>query len=90
MVKWELDRPTPEVGAWIVPDGWHLGGRLIASDWDKAQFRLPAPNTGCDLAVNVETTGRVIRSHGGIRVRITFVGDGEADRIRGGFMWPGK
>ena len=83
-----------KVGSCIRPDGWNFGGRLISSDWDKAQFRLPRPAAFSgdpiqSLGVNIVVTGRTVqRRECGfwVRVRIEFVGDGEPSEFTGGWM----
>lgn len=72
------------VGSCIRPDGWTFGSRLVRSEWDRAQFRLPRPNAFPgdpiqSLAVNVVVTGRTWQRREAdywCRVRIEFVGDG--------------
>jgi hypothetical protein len=83
-----------KIGCYIRPDNWAFGSRLSASEWDKAQFRLPRPNTFPNdpiqsLAVNVVITGRSFQRREGdywVRVRIEFVGDGEPPTFCGGWM----
>ena len=84
---------TPRVGLQVIPDCWAYAEPLIDCDWDRADFRIwngralyPA------LAANVEVTGRTIRWTTGlirpfVRVRITFVGDGEPNQMTGGRMY---
>lgn len=82
-----------EVGSFVKPDGWTIGETLTAcDDWSEAPFRIHAYGAGLDLAVRIEVTGRKVRWDspfsigGGVRVRITFVGDGEADEVTSGWM----
>lgn len=77
------------VGDYVEPDTWRVGNYLTASDWEKAEFRLPglAP-----VAVNIKVTGRKVReyNHAGdarVRVSIEFVGDGESSVSVGGWAW---
>ena len=78
--------------AYVVPDGWRgFGGRLREAGDGFSTYRLPVNSMGTikTLAVEVKITGRDIQSRGGnwwIRVRITFVGDGEPDTTSGGWM----
>ena len=56
-----------KIGVCIRPENWPFGSRLIASDWDQAEFRLPRPNALPgdliqSLAVNVVITGRRMHS----------------------------
>ena len=83
----------PKVGLWVWPDEWELGDHLQpCDDWSEADFRLKAARVGIDLACKVDVTGRTIRQAPGtsvrkfVRVKITFVGDGEADTETGGWM----
>ena len=81
----------PTIGSYVVPDGWNGWGDCLipCDDWDKAEFRFPARTAGYDLAVNVEVTGkkeRYVLGMWAVRVRITYVGDGEPDQHDGGFM----
>jgi len=83
-----------KVGACIRPENWAFGSRLIPSDWNNAEFRLPRPNAFPgdpiqSLAVNVVITGRSFQRREGdywCRVRIEFVGDGEPSVFVGGWM----
>lgn len=91
---------VPQIGSYIEPDRWSYGNKLVASDWDEAQFRLltqyraggaytPTPSGYVEVAVNVEVTGRTLqrRKFGlWVRVRITFVGDCEPDETVSGWM----
>jgi hypothetical protein len=77
---------SPVVGRFIKPDGWRFGSRLIAGD-SFSPFRLPLNSNGPirDLATRIEVTGRTIQRNG-VRVKITFPGDGEPDTVTHGFM----
>lgn len=84
--------PTPEVGMWLWPDTRNIGGELLpCDDWDAAPFRLEGHHA--DVAVRVEVTGRKVRhvpgsiDARGVRVRITFVGDGRPDTTAGGWLF---
>jgi hypothetical protein len=81
---------TPQVDRYVKPDGWTFGSRL-ADGGSFSPFRLPTNSGGPikSLAVNVETTGRTLQRVQGermVRVRITFIGDGEPDTVSGGWM----
>ena len=70
----------------IRPDGWPLGGILKPGLAGFCQFYLPTNSDGPikELAVNVEVTGRTPQKREGsyhIRIKITFVGDGEKDTV---------
>lgn len=81
---------TPKLGSVIQPDEWRLSGRLIVGD-DFSRFRLTTNNgIVTSLPVRVEVTGRTIQYKNGertVRVRITFLHDGEPDVTTGGFMY---
>jgi len=81
----------PKIGSFIKPDGWALGSKLEASDWDAAAFRIPLNSAGpiTSLAVNVIVTGRTWQRRNAsyyVRVRIEFVGDGEPSTFTTGWM----
>lgn len=92
--------PSPQIGSLVRPDEWRNAHRLVESDWSEAPFRLPTGRMmpwadevrEVRLAVRVEVTGRTVRRpfgrYGGrwVRVRVTFVGDGEPDTHTGGWM----
>ena len=90
----DLTYYQPEVGDYVHPDDWQFGELLKEDDGFKdasfpgCQFRLPS--CGGDLAVNVVVTGRKVRccsgSWGWVRVKIEFVGDGEASDFTGGWL----
>ena len=81
----------PAIGKYVRPDEWFIGGRLEASDWDEAAFRLPTNSGGpiTSLAVNVKVTGRVVRKDQGseaVRAQIEFVGDCEPSTFVNGWL----
>ena len=82
----------PMPGDYVTPDGWNIGSNLMAGDgpegsWPGCGFRLPS--SGGLLAVNVKVTGNPYRDweQWKSRCQITFVGDGEPDKVTGGYMW---
>lgn len=63
------------------------------TDWDRADYRIPTHCIPDGLACNVELSGRVVRWDAPglsgtpvVRVRVTFVGDGEPDQVVGGWV----
>ena len=82
---------TPQVGRYIKPDGWRFGELLQKGD-NFSTFRLPTGSKFgvTSLAVEIETTGRTLQRREGeggwVRVKITFVGDGEPDTVVRGYM----
>lgn len=94
---------TPRIGSYVQPDAWKHGEKLVASDWDQAQFRIPTgiraggaftmtPSGYVEIAINVEVTGRTWQRApytGTLRVRcrIEFVGDGEPSSFSGGWLY---
>lgn len=81
---------APKIGRYVRPDGWDIGSLLEAGD-DFSSFRLPTNSNGPikSLAVEIETTGRTLQDHFGIRcvrVKICFPGDCEPDQFCGGWM----
>lgn len=79
---------TPKVGSRLHLDGWQLSAGLGPCEWDRADFRLT--DASLPLAVKVETTGRTVQRFRGelaVRVRVTFVGDGEPDVMHGAWMF---
>ena len=87
--------PEPQVGSYIELDtqaNYHVGDSLEScDDWDKAEFRFPVTSLRIPYAVNVKVTGRTLQRRGGfgarwVRVQMTFVGDGEPDQTRSGWM----
>lgn len=85
---------TPKLGATIQPDEWKLSGRLIDGEIfgiKFSEYRLTTNNGIIEsLPVRVEVTGRTIQRRSGerwVRVRITFLHDGEPDVTTGGLMF---
>lgn len=82
---------SPQVGRFVQPDGWPLGAILAECDWGEAPFRLPS-RTGRAPAVDIKVTGRTLRYDApgiagpAVRVRVTFVRDGETNETTGGWM----
>ena len=81
---------VPAVGRVVRPENWALCERLLPGD-DFSPFRIPTSSGGPikSLAVRVETTGRMLHRKAGdlwIKVKITFVGDGEPDQVSPGWM----
>jgi len=83
----------PSVGSCIKPDGWAISTLLTeCTDWEAAPFRLRATRTKINFAVRVEVSGKKIRWDApfggapGVRIKITFVGDGEPDTVTYGWM----
>lgn len=81
------------VGAYIKPDGGLEAKRLLACDWDRADFRWPNPIREWAVthatAINVTVTGRKERWIGGaswIRVRINWVQDDGPDTVTRGYV----
>ncbi len=82
-----------QIGTYVTPEGWRgLGERLEEGLAGFCDFYLP---TGYQkplqthIAVNVKITGRrPIWRQGAfwLRVKITFVGDGEPDTYTGGWV----
>lgn len=90
--------PRPVVGSYVELDTdsrHYFGEHLMAcDDWDAAEFRIPVTSLRVPAAVNVTVTGRTIqrRGPGGgrwVRIRVTFVGDGEPNVNRGGWLFVG-
>ena len=81
-----------EAGAYVVPDGWRGFGGLLREAGDGfSTYRLPVNSLGPieSLAAEVQITGRTVQYRGGncwVRVRITFVGDGEPNTVTHGWM----
>jgi len=81
-------------GQYIQPDQWYISQPLIEGD-DFSPLRLltgSGQNGGPikSLAVRVDITGRTLQTHQGgraVRVRITFLGDGEPDTHSGGWLF---
>lgn len=86
---------TPCEDSFVLPDQWSIGARLVECDWEAAPFRLPSVLHDQAPAVKVEVTGRSLRWDNpftmtpAVRVRVTFVGDGEPDEVSGGWMMVG-
>jgi hypothetical protein len=62
------------------------------TDWDKAMFRWPNPihewRESRAIACNIEITGRTFQRRKGdywVKIRITWVGDGEPDQYSDGW-----
>jgi hypothetical protein len=84
-----------KVGSLILVDGWgsNISQALQPCEFpDFAQFRLPSGRYDkVAYAVNIEVTGRTTQSRpwngrGWVRIKITFVGDGEPDSVVPGWM----
>jgi hypothetical protein len=79
-----------KVGSYVVPELWRIGGRLMPSDWEPAQFRLPTGQAVVtSVAVNVTVTGRTMQRRQGslyVRCQVEFVGDGEPSTFSGGWL----
>src|ERR1041384_2449707 len=81
-----------KVGSEIIPDGWHgARSKLIPSEWDAADFRLPSYSyDGIAYGVKIGITGRKIRynlpGRTGmfVRVEIEWVNDGEPNTFSHG------
>ena len=79
-----------DVGSYIQPENWSIGGILRPGLDGFCQYYLPTNSGGPikEVAVNVEITGRTWRRRNGglyVRVKITFVGDCEDDVIAYGW-----
>lgn len=67
---------------------------LLPSDWDRAAFRYPNPIMGWEekhaIACNIEISGRTFQRRSGgtywVKVRITWVGDGELNTYGDGWL----
>jgi hypothetical protein len=88
---WFQVRTQPRVGMRLKPDHWAMPSTLCSCDWPGASFRLPSifhPEVA--LACNVQVTSTWIRAfecYDAVRVRITFVGDGDSDTITHGWLY---
>ena len=90
----EMRDYQPEVGDYVKPDGWNIGEVLMEDDgfsdssFPGCQFRIQSVHA--DLAVNITTTSRKVRtfqgSWGWVRVKIEFVGDGSPSEFTSGWM----
>lgn len=91
--EWLEKAGQPMVGSRVQPDGWANSSNLVASDWDKADFRLPSARfTDVAFAVKVSMSERskkvfCVGNQVKVRVQIVFVGDCEADTVVHGWMW---
>ena len=80
-----------DVGTYVEPEGWGIGNLLKKGLDGFCQYYLPVNSGGPikELAVNIEITGRTRQRRCGsyyVRVKITFVGDGEPDTITHGWV----
>lgn len=82
------------VSYYIVPDAWSwgIGGRLTASDWHEAMYRLQCNNGLVDsVAANITVTGRTVQyspSQGArVRIKVEFVGDGEPSTYTAAWLY---
>lgn len=79
------------VGAYVKPDGWRFGGSVVPG----GEYPIRLQGERAPYAVRIEQTGRYVRrvpGEGGslgLRVRITFLGDGEPDTVVGGWLFTG-
>jgi hypothetical protein len=93
LTDWNGREVTPKLGSFVWPDEWELGSHLSESDWSEAPFRIHASRVDLHLACKVEVTGRMIRripktwDAYGVRVKVTFVQDDEADQTTGGWLF---
>lgn len=85
---------TPRAGLGVETDACGYARRLVpCDDWDAAPFRLESMyDGGPAVACRVDVTGRTLHRapYTGtprVRVRVTFVGDGEPDTTCGGWMY---
>lgn len=82
--------PMIQVGTYVWPDNWAMGNCLRKGLEGFCPFYLPTNNPIItQLACNVEITGRRPQRRCGdyyLRVRITFIGDGEPDTVCGGWI----
>lgn len=91
-----IEAISVQAGQALQPDGWRPKCSAIeACDWEGAPWRVDTGRTWLDgtpikPAIRVEVTGRKVRWIDGrrrVRVRITWVGDGEPDSYSGGWLW---
>ena len=80
-----------DVGPYITPDNWGIGNCLTKGLEGFCDYYLPVNSGGPikEVAVNIEITGRTRQRRNGdyyVRVKITFVGDGEPDTITHGWV----
>lgn len=78
-------------GRHVCPDRWQLGNKIRVDETGFATWRIDTFNGGpiASLACEVVVTGRTLQRRMGsyyVRVRITFVGDGEPDTVTSGWM----
>ena len=84
--------PIAQVGvdSYIEPESWRLGGVLKPGLHGFCDYYLTTNSAVVkEVAVNVEITGRtIIRRQGDwyVRLRITFVGDGQPNTHTGGWV----
>jgi len=85
---------TPKAGDWVQIDGGSSGKMLEASGDSFTALRLPVLNGGPikSLAVRVEVTGRKTHyptswGYSWVRVKVTFVGDGDPDTYAGARLY---
>ncbi len=80
------------VGTYVKPENWPIGENLepgldgFCDFYLPTGHRKPLPEV---IAVNVKVTGRTPQRFAGdlwLRVKITFVGDGEPDTYTGGWV----
>ena len=95
-----MDKPIPQVGDFVKPEGWQIGEFLYEgsnysdSSFPGCRFYL-ATNSGgpiTHLAVNIKVTGRKpqdYRKDGAEKwaCRIEFVGDGVPSSFSKGYIW---
>ena len=80
-------------GTSVLPDNWTRSGKLIESEWEKADWYLMRSwdDVVSRLAVNIKVTGRKVAydyfGNRRIRCSITFVGDGEPDIKHHGWVY---
>ena len=87
----DRQRVTPAVGSYVEFGEWGTGRNLLASDWEKAAFRVETGRPVIEsLAVNVKVIGRTAQIlHGRgwwVRIVVVFVGDGEPDQTCKGWF----
>jgi hypothetical protein len=86
-----MDTPTPKIGDYLIPDGWHgIGENLLPGDapvdasYPGCQFRMPVAVLLKLWPVNITITGRKPDRNGLFRCKIEWVHDGEASEFSGG------
>lgn len=94
-LPWIKTEVKPEAGRGILVDGWNTRCPSYLEDCEVPEFaplRLPSFNyNDVKYAVRIEITGRKGQlqpydDRHWVRVKITFVGDGEPDTVSGGWM----